>query len=74
LDFQAVNLNRIDGFGILSPAGKNKILEVLGDRKFRNIINLKWAALTDLLDQNRILEKMNIAMIKMLKTFINDNN
>lgn len=57
-----------------SPDGKNKILEVLGGRKFRNIITLEWTVLTDLLDQNRNLEKMNIAMIKMLKTLINDNN
>jgi len=74
LDFQAVNPNRVDDFGIPSPVDKSKILEVIGDRKFRNIITLKWTILTDLLDQNRDLEKLNIAMIKRLKALTNDNN
>jgi hypothetical protein len=74
LDFQAVNINRVDDFGLPSPVEKSKILEVLGDRKFRNIITLKWTILTDLLNQNRILEKLNIAMIKRLKTLTNDDN
>ena len=74
LDFQAVSFYRVDDFEIPSPFEKSKILEVLGDRKFRNIITLKWTILTDLLEQNRALEKLNIAMIKRLKVLINDNN
>jgi len=66
--------DRVDDFGIPSPAEKSKILEVLGDRKFRNIITLKWTILTDLLDQNRNLERLNTAMIKRLKVLTNDNN
>jgi len=73
LDFQAINPNRVDDFEIPSPVEKSKILEVLGDRKFRNIVTLKWTILTDLLDQNRNLEEMNIAMIEMLKALTTPN-
>jgi Family of unknown function (DUF6090) len=67
LDFQAVNLNRVDDFGIPYPVEKSKIMEVFGNRKFRNIITLKWTILTDLLEQNRNLEKLNVEMINRLK-------
>lgn len=74
LDFQAVNPRRVDDFKLPSSVENSKILQVLGDRKFRNIITLKWTILTDLLNQNRNLEKLNIAMIKRLKALTRANN
>lgn len=73
LDFQAVNVSRVNDFELPPPVEKNKALDVLSDRKFRNIITLKWTILTDLLDQNRRLEKLNIAMLKRLKTLTNND-
>ncbi len=67
LDFQAVNANWVDDFEIPSPVEKSKILEVFGDRKFRNIITLKLTILTDLLNENRKLKKINLAIIERLK-------
>ena len=38
----------------------DKILEVLHDIEFRNIITLKWVIITDLLEQNKELEQIII--------------
>ena len=67
LDFLAVAPQRIENHRLPPPKEKNKILEVLKDREFRNIVVLKWVIITDLLEQNRALEQININIIQLLK-------
>ncbi|GAA4281471.1 DUF6090 family protein [Gaetbulibacter aestuarii] len=67
LDFQAVTLLRVNDFPIPPAVEENKILDVLKDRKFRNIITLKLTILTDLLHQNRNLEKINSRIVRLIK-------
>ncbi|MFH4967885.1 DUF6090 family protein [Gaetbulibacter sp. M240] len=66
LDFQAVTLLRVDDYNIPPAIEEDKILQVLKDRKFRNIITLKLTILTDLLQQNRNLEKINSRIINLI--------
>ena len=66
LDFQAVTLLRVDDYNIPAAIEEDKILQVLKDRKFRNIITLKLTILTDLLQQNRVLEKINSRIINLI--------
>ena len=67
LDFQAVFLQRLDDITVPPPIEKDRILSVLKDRKFRNIITLKVAILTDLLQQNRFIEALNEAVVRIVK-------
>jgi hypothetical protein len=67
LDFQAVAETWVYDHVLPSPVEKNKILDVLGDRKFRNILTLKWTILSDLLNENRKLKKINMEMMERLK-------
>jgi len=71
LDFQAVKPLGVDDFKLPDAVEENKILEVFKTRKFRNILTLKWAILTDLLDQNRNLEQINMDIVDQLKTLTN---
>jgi len=66
MDFQAVNPSWIDDFILPLPLKENRILEVLGDRDFRNILTLKWVILTDLLNQNRILREVTLKLVDNL--------
>ena len=66
LDYQAVNPSWLDDFLLPSPLEDNRILEVLNDREFRNILTQKWVILTDLLNQNRILRQVNLDMLELL--------
>ena len=66
LDFQAVTLLRVDDYPIPPAVEEDKIQEVLKDRKFRNIITLKLTILTDLLQQNRTLEKINSKIVSLI--------
>lgn len=67
LDFQAVFLQRVKEFPIPPSTEENRILEVLKDRKFKNIIVTKLTILGDLLEQNLRMEKLNIEMVDLLK-------
>ena len=67
LDFQAVYLYRIDEFTLPPPMEENRILSLLKDRGFRNIVTLKVSILSDLLQQNRIIEKLNEEVVEILK-------
>ena len=69
MDFQAVAPKRIDDYSLPPSNEKSKILEVIHDRKFRNIISLKWVIATDLLDQNRRLEQINKNVIQILNSY-----
>ncbi len=68
MDFQAVAPKRIDDFSLPPPKERSKILDVINDRKFRNIVTLKWVIATDLLEQNRRLKQINKNIIQLLKT------
>ncbi len=74
LDFQAVFLQRLDDITLPPPIEKDRILSVLKDRKFRNIITLKVTILTDLLQQNRFIEALNAEVVRMVKESIPDND
>jgi len=66
LDFQAVTIIRVNDFRLPPAIEKNKILDVIKDSKFRNIITLKLTILTDLLDQNREILKLNAELVRIL--------
>ena len=63
-DFQAVFLMRIKDFTLPPPIEEDRILSVLKDRRFRNIITLKVTILTDLLQQNRFIEGLNAEVVR----------
>lgn len=67
LDFQAVYLKRIEDYEIPTPTEENRILEVIKNRKFRNVVLTKLAILEDLLNQNYIMEKINTDIVDLLK-------
>ena len=67
LDFQAVTLLRVDDYPIPPAVEEHKILAVLKDRKFRNIITLKLTILSDLLQQNRVLKEINSSIVELIK-------
>jgi hypothetical protein len=52
LDFQALKTNKVNDYKLPPPVEKDKILEVINGRKFRNIITLKLTILNELLEQN----------------------
>jgi hypothetical protein len=65
LDFQAVFYKRIDEFQLPPSTEEHRIMDVLMDRKFRNIIVTKLAILEDLLEQNYIRKNL----IRIWSTF-----
>ena len=67
MDFLAVAPQRLNEYRLPKPNENDKILEVLHDSKFRNIITLKWVIISDLLEQNRELEEININILELLK-------
>ena len=69
LDFLAVAPQRLYQFRLPAPKENDKILEVLHTFKFRNIVTLKWVIITDLLEQNRELEKITINIIALLEAY-----
>ncbi|MDN3642910.1 DUF6090 family protein [Lutimonas halocynthiae] len=69
MDFLAVAPRRLAEYRLPTPNENDKILEVLHDSKFRNIITLKWVIITDLLEQNRELEQININILELLKEY-----
>lgn len=67
LDYQAVIMLRHDNYTLPEPVEKDRILLLLKDRKFRNIITLKFDILTDLLDLNQNLLINNKKLVNLLK-------
>lgn len=67
LDFQAVAMIRVNEYQLPPAMEEHKILEILGDRKFRNIITLKLTILTDLLEINRNVQDENKKLVTLLR-------
>lgn len=67
MDFQAVEMIRVPDFPLPPPMEADRIMHVLKDRKFRNIVTLKITIMTDLLEQNRIMEGLNLELVRLLK-------
>ena len=67
LDYQAVSMIRIENYTLPDPVENDKILSVFHDRKFRNIITLKFDILTDLLELNQGLQLINEKLVGLLK-------
>ena len=72
LDFQAVHSYSVEGFELPQPVENDIILNVVHDRKFRNIITLKYTILTDLLDLYRGLEEINKSLVDLLKSLTSE--
>lgn len=73
LDYQAVPWMRVDDYPLPPPVEENRILEVLKDQKFRNIITLKMHILADLLDLNRSIKEINENLVELLKEQAHQN-
>ena len=58
---------RIENYTLPEPVEKDLILTVFKDRKFRNIVTLKFDILTDLLELNQGLEEINAKLVELLK-------
>ena len=71
LDYQAVSMIRVENYTLPEPVEKDRILTVFKDRKFRNIITLKFDILTDLLELNQGLGEINAKLVELLKQQIN---
>jgi len=67
LDYQAVSMIRVENYTLPESVEKEKILSVFHDRKFRNIITLKFDILTDLLELNQGLQIINEKLVTLLK-------
>jgi len=74
MDFQAVQIQRVDDYQLPPSVDAHRILEVLKDREFRNIITLKWTIITDLLQQNRKLRDINREIVQLLKQENSNHN
>jgi len=72
LDFQAVSMIRVENYTLPEPVEKDKILSVFHDRKFRNIITLKFDILTDLLELNQGLKDINENLVTLLTSQTNN--
>jgi len=64
LDYAAVPKSTVEDFSLPPPIEDSLILELLGTRKFRNILTQKWVITTDLLDQHR---RMLVRTTKVLE-------
>ena len=71
MDYQAVNTSRVDDFPLPPAVEKDRILEVLKTRKFRNIVNQKWNICNDLLNQHRMMLTRTEEIIRMLSNEAN---
>ena len=69
LDYAAVKRDfaLVDDFPLVAPSDEARILEVLGERQFRNTVVAKWLIGTDLLNQFRGMLRRTDEVLKMLK-------
>lgn len=57
MDYVAVHYDRLDGeFPLPQAREPDRILELIDDREFRNVLVQKWMISADLLDQNRTMQ------------------
>ncbi len=74
LDYQAVPWLRVEDYPLPPAVDKNRILNVIKDQKFRNIITLKIHILADLLDLNRTIEQINEGVVELVRQQIEIND
>lgn len=72
LDYQAVPWMRVDDYPLPPPVEGNRILTVINDQNFRNIITLKMHILADLLDLNRSIKQINEKLVELLQEHTNE--
>jgi len=72
LDYPAVQRKRIEGFSMPPALDEAIILDVLGSRKFRNILSQKWIILSDLLNLQREMLVRTERVLGMLE--LNDRD
>jgi hypothetical protein len=71
LDFQSVVNFRVKDYQLPPAVEENKILDIIGERHFRNIITLKLTILSDLLNQNINIKQINLKLVNLIKKQIN---
>jgi len=69
LDYLALARIRVDDFLIPAPVEGASILDVIGTRKFRNMLTQKVVISTDLLDQHRGMLERNDNILRLLGSF-----
>ncbi len=67
MDYQAVGLEREQGFSHPPAVNEARILEVLQSRKFRNVATQKWIISNDLLNEFDEMHGLNKGVIEILK-------
>ena len=72
LDYPAVKRKRIEDFPLPPALDEAIILDVIGNRKFRNILAQKWIILSDLLNQQREMSERTERVLEMLE--LNDRD
>lgn len=67
MDYLAVYYDRTDGAYPLPPASEPaRIVELLGNREFRNVLVQKWTISTDLLKLNQELQNQSRRLLELL--------
>ncbi|MDX1625285.1 MAG: DUF6090 family protein [Wenzhouxiangellaceae bacterium] len=67
MDYVAVHHDRLDGeFTLPEPRNPDRIVELIDDREFRNVLVQKWMISVDLLDQNRGLQAQASRLLELL--------
>lgn len=72
LDFQAIQDQMFDKWDMPVPVDSSRILSVLHEAEFRNIITLKLMILSDLLSQNQNILEANRNLINILDRVSNE--
>lgn len=72
LDYPAVKRKRIEDFPLPPALDEAIILDVLGNRRFRNILAQKWIILSDLLNLQREMSERTESVLVMLESSDHD--
>ncbi|GAB5557427.1 MAG: hypothetical protein SchgKO_16400 [Schleiferiaceae bacterium] len=66
LDFQAILYEPFDEYDLAPPVDSDRILEVIHQREFRNVVTLKWQISMDLWTQVESIQEINKDILKAL--------
>jgi hypothetical protein len=72
LDYAGVQRTRVEDFSLPPPLEDSLILDLIGTRKFRNILTQKWVITTDLLNNHRNMLERTKKVLKLLETGDNE--